>query len=139
MAPHGKGGPRRGAKGSAPAAGLPRVYEGPEVLSALLEQAGSALGAAEVSGRFAAAQASGRDRSEVIPTLFPAEPHFDSPDQARRLYGNLFGLWDRIAAGQGAGDDAPELAGGELPPPPLPERGSLGGDRIGPELVEAVW
>ncbi len=88
---------------------------------------------------FRRAHDAGEPRSAVIPGLFPTEPRFDSPDAARRLYGNLFGLWDRIAAGLGAHDDAPEVVPEPPAPPPLPERGAAEGDDLEPELVEAVW
>jgi hypothetical protein len=125
--------------------GITRTYEGPEVLSALLARAGCPLSAGEVASRFSAAQAEGRDRSEVIPSLFEAEPRFDSPDDARRLYGNLFGLWERVEGGQGVAVAAAAPVAATTPtpssplPPPLPERGALSGDRLTPDLVEAVW
>lgn len=117
--------------------GIPAIYEGPEVLSALLGRAGSPLLAEEVAERFAAAQRAGESRGEVIPGLFPAEPRFASPGDSRRLYGNLFGLWHRVAAGLGPIDDAPEVAA--RPPPPAPERGTLQGDRLTDDQVEATW
>jgi hypothetical protein len=114
------------------------VYEGPEVLSALLDRAGSPFGAVEVAARFSEAQKAGEPRGAVIPALFPEEPRFASPDDARRLYGNLFGLWARLAAGLGPHDDAPEVAP-EPELPPLPARGALDGDVLPADLVEAVW
>jgi hypothetical protein len=115
------------------------VYEGPEVLAALLAKAGSPHDAAEVAERFARAQAKGEPRSAVIPALFPEEPRYESPDAARRLYANLFGLWARIAAGLGPHDDAPEVVAEPPPPPPLPPRGLGTGNEVGADLVEAVW
>jgi hypothetical protein len=130
---------RQGKGGTGAPGGVPPVYEGPEVLSALLAQAGSPHHAEEVAARFAAAQASGEPRSDVIPSLFPEEPRFPSPEAARRLYGNLFGLWARIEAGLGPHDDAPEVLRTPPPLPPLPERGSLPGSRLTVAMVEAVW
>ncbi len=130
----GKGGDR--PSGSPSFAG---VYEGPEVLTALLAQAGSPYDAEEVAERFALARAEGDDRSEAIPALFEEEPRFPSPDEARRLSANLFGLWDRVAAGLGAADDAPEVAQPRRAPAAAPDRGSLAGDRLTPEFVEAMW
>jgi hypothetical protein len=118
--------------------GIPGIYEGPEVLSSLLARAGAPLAAEEVAERFRKAQAAGEPRSSVIPGLFPDEPRFASPEEARRLYGNLFGLWARLAAGLGVHDDAPDVWEPEAPPP-LPERGSQPGDVLTPELVERVW
>ena len=127
---------RRGAEG----VGVASVYEGPEVLTALLRKAGSPHAADEVAERFKQAQAAGESRSTVIPTFFPEEPRFETPEEARRLYGNLFGLWGRLAAGLGVHDDTPEV----VPEPEeevelLPERGSQAGDVLPPELVEGVW
>jgi len=129
---------RRGTGREAPT-GIAPVYEGPEVLSKLLERAGSPHDAEEVAAAFARAHKSGEPRSAVIPGLFPDEPHFDSPDAARRLYSNLFGLWARIAAGFGPHDDAPEVVPEPPPPPPLPERGSVSGDTVPTEIVDAAW
>ena len=115
------------------------MYEGPEVLTSLLERAGSPHDAEEVAGEFSRALAAREPRSAVIPGLFPEEPRFDSPDAARRLYGNLFGLWARLAAGLGPHDDAPEVTPEPPPPPPLTSRGTSSGDVVPPDVVEAVW
>lgn len=130
---------RGGGGGSGPPGGLPHVYEGPVVLGELLRKAGSPHDAAEVAAVFRRAQESGEVRSAVVPGLFPAEPRFGSPEDARRLYANLLGLWDRIAAGLGAHDDAPEVVPEPPAPPPLPERGAAEGADLEPELVDAVW
>lgn len=133
--------PRRKGRG-APAGGVAAVYEGPEVLSALLERAGSPFGVDEVAARFAAAIAAGELRSSVIPSLFEEEPRFATPDDARRLYANLFGLWGRIADGRGPHDDAPAVAPEPTPPPDpslLPERGAVGGTSPTADVVDAVW
>jgi len=132
---------RRGReKGGAGLSGLPPIYEGPEVLTALLRQAGSPHAAEEVAAKFQRAQKAGEDRSVVIPALFPEEPHFPAPDDARRLYGNLFGLWGRLAAGLGMHDDAPDVVAEDEPPlPPLPVRGSVPGTLVPAALVEAMW
>jgi hypothetical protein len=129
---------RRGRGGEAPA-GIAPVYEGPEVLSALLGRAGSPHDAEQVAAAFARAQKAGEPRSAVIPGLFPQEPQFDTPDAARRLYSNLFGLWARLAAGLGPHDDAPEVVPEPPPLPELPERGSVPGDLVPADLVEAAW
>lgn len=128
---------RRG--GQSPSGGVAPVYEGPEVLTALLERAGSPHDTEEVAAAFTRAQAAGEPRSAVIPGLFPEEPRFDSPDDARRLYANLFGLWARLASGLGPHDDAPDVVPEPPPPPPLPARGSAPGDTVPLETVEAVW
>jgi hypothetical protein len=132
---------RRGEEARGPA--IPHVYEGPEVLSSLLARAGAPLPAKDVAERFRAAQARGDARGEAISALFTAEPRFGSPDDARRLYGNLFALWDRLAAGGAVEDDVPaaepdEDAAAE-PAPPLPPRGAAEGDELTADVVEAVW
>lgn len=109
------------------------------MLDALLARAGSPHDAAAVTDAFRRAQAAGETRAAVIPGLFPDEPHFESPDAARRLYANLFGLWARLAAGLGPHDDAPEVAPEPPPPPELPERGATPGNVVPSDLVEAVW
>jgi len=122
-----------------PVTGITPIYEGPEVLAALLAKAGSALDVDEVAARFTAAHASGEQRAAVIPSLFEEEPHFAGPDDARRLYGNLFGLWGRIAEGRGPHDDAPELVDEPPEPPALPERGSVGGSSPPADVVDGMW
>lgn len=127
-----------------PPGGVAPVYEGPEVLGALLTRAGSPFDVDEVAARFAAAIAADEKRAAVIPTLFEEEPRFASPEDARRLYANLFGLWARIVDGRGPRDDAPELAPEPTPPPPpatlpLPERGTVPGSSPTSDVVDGVW
>ena len=128
---------RRRGKDAAPS--IAPVYEGPQILSALLRKAGSTSPVEDVVKIFQRAQAANEPRSAVIPTLFEDEPHFESPEDARRLYSNLFGLWARLAAGLGAHEDAPEVPSEPAAPPPLQERGSVAGDHLTAELVETVW
>jgi hypothetical protein len=125
-------------RGREAAQGIAPVYEGPEVLTALLARAGSPHGTDEVAARFTEAQKAGEPRGAVIPGLFPEEPRFAAPEEARRLYGNLFGLWARLAAGRGPHDDAPEVVA-EPELPPLPDRGALDDEVLPADLVEAVW
>ncbi len=115
------------------------MYEGPEVLDALLERARSPHDAAAVTETFRRAQAAGEPRAAVIPGLFPEEPHFESPEAARRLYSNLFGLWARLAAGLGPHDDAPEVSPEPPAAPELLERGCAVGTTVPADVVEAVW
>jgi hypothetical protein len=128
---------RERREGAAP--GIAPQYEGPQVLDGLLARAGCPLTAAEVEERFREAMAAKVERSDAVPALFDEEPRFDSPDDARRLYANLFGLWSRVRAGFGAqADPAPT----PLPvpePQPVPERGSVTGREVPPDLVEIVW
>ncbi|BDG02792.1 hypothetical protein [Anaeromyxobacter oryzae] len=130
---------RRRGKPDDATPGIVPAYEGPEVLEALLRKAGSPSGADDVIATFQRAQAAGEPRSAVIPALFPDEPRFATPEDARRLYSNLFGLWARLAAGLGAHDDAPEVVPEASEPPPLPERGAISGSIVPADLVEAIW
>lgn len=75
-------------------ASFERRFEGAAVLADLLEEGGSPYGPEEVLGQFRQARKSGLAPSDVIPTLFPEEPRFRDPGQARRLFQNLLGLWD---------------------------------------------
>ena len=127
---------------------LPGVYEGPVVLTTLLARAGSPHDAEAVTERFRAAQVDKQERSDVIPALFEEEPHFASPDEARRLYGNLFALWDRLARGMTVVDEDAETTPAPIPLPPpmipkvavtLPPRGETPGLLLPVRLVEAVW
>jgi len=133
---------KRTRKTAAP--GITPIYEGPEVLSALLAKAGSAFDVDLVAARFAAAIEAGEPRAAVIPSLFEDEPRFGTPEEARRLYGNLFGLWGRIVEGRGIHDDAPDV----VPEPPailepgpvaLPERGTGAGSSPPSDVVDGVW
>jgi hypothetical protein len=97
-----------------------------------------------VAARFASAQQAGAERAATIPGLFPAEPRFASPEEARRLFQNLFGLWERVdRGGLGAvaavGESKVPDDGPSPEPPPLPERGTTPGERVLPGIVEAVW
>lgn len=132
--------PRKGGEG--PPRSITPVYEGPEVLRALLQRAGSPFDVDEVAARFAAALAAGEQRSTVIPSLFEEEPRFATPDDARRLYANLFGLWGRVADGRGPRDDAPAVVPDATPPPQaplLPERGATSGSSPTSDVVDGVW
>ncbi|GEJ56685.1 hypothetical protein AMYX_14260 [Anaeromyxobacter diazotrophicus] len=130
----------RGAGPSGRAGGLPAVYEGPEELSALLARAGSPHDADAVAERFREAQRLGHERADVIPGLFEDEPRFASPEDARRLYGNLFALWDRLARGLSISREEPEAPPPLAPPAAaLPERGASPGTVLPPALVDAVW
>jgi hypothetical protein len=120
------------------AGGIEPAYESPEVLTELLRRAGSALTASDVASRFRDAQAQGGRREVVIPALFEGEPRFASPEEARRLYANLFGLWARVKTGTNGDPHAPP-APAPQEAPPLPPRGSQRGPRLDAALVDAVW
>lgn len=118
------------------------MYEGPEELSAQLARAGSPHDAEAAAARFREAQRLGEERSDVIPGLFEDEPRFASPEEARRLYGNLFALWDRVAHGLSISRQEPaeEVAPpAPAPAPELPHRGAAPGAILPAPLVDAVW
>jgi len=126
--------------------GLARIFEGMDVLDRLLARAGAEVDGRGATSRFAAAIAEGKLPPEVIPGLFPKEPRFGGPEEAMRLYGNLFGVWDRLASGEDpAALEAAEPAAEEeaLPEGPpaveLPPRGSVQGREVPYEVVEGTW
>lgn len=116
---------------------LPRTYEGEAILSELLALAGSAATAAEVKELFREALAAHETPATTFPELFEGEPRFPSPDIARRLYGNLFGLWDRVARGV---LEEPRVRE-EKPPPPemVPPPPPLEVAVVTDEFVEAAF
>lgn len=134
---------------------LPRVFEGKEVLDRLLGELGAQVDARGAVRRFAAAIAEGKEPPEVFPGLFTEEPRFRAPEDALRLYGNLFGLWDRLEEGE----DPEELLAAQPPPRgeagngetedvdeivlepqvELPPKGSVPGTEVPVEVVEGTW
>ncbi len=113
-------------------------FEGPQTLDELLELSGSPCDTAEVLARMQAAQAEGEPRDAVIPTLFEGEPHFASPEVARRLFQNLLGLWEMVGEGrpvrldEGPRPPRPKKVKPVPPPPFAPGEPSA-------EFVEAAW
>lgn len=140
-----KGGTRKAPR-------LERIYEGIEILDALLVEAGAEVDGSQAIARLATAVAERRPASEVIPALFPSEPRFAGSEYAMRLYGNLFGVWDLLLAGR----SPEELSSTRAPAPPpveeelgpeeggpmeyaLPARGSIPGEVVPFEVVEGTW
>ncbi len=78
---------------------LVRKFEGREVLQTLLTATGSLADAEDVAEVFRQAAEVEAPPAAVIQALWEDEPRFESPAQARRLFGNLLGLHDLIAAG----------------------------------------
>jgi hypothetical protein len=135
---------------------LERIFEGAEILDALLRSTGSPLSTHDVLGRMQTAIAEDGFPGDVIPRLFENEPRFADPVIARALYGNLLGLWDLLSQGEDpaalgrlplqTGGDAPD--GVQTPvrprraarPPPPPRRPEPFGE-AGPDLdfVESAW
>jgi hypothetical protein len=110
-----------------------RRFEGADILGGLLELSGSPYGPEEVLHAFRDARKAGLPASDVIPTLFPEEPHFADRETAQRLFQNLLGLWD-LAPGK-VTLTIPEARPKKrkpVPPPPL------GGRDPDPEWVETV-
>lgn len=120
---------------------LPHRFEGEAVVSELLERAGCPYGYEDVVFEFRAALEEDPDTppSDIIPLLFEEEePRFRSPEESRRLYANLLGLWDRLR-------DAPRgplaVLQDEAPPatfPAAPE-GAAAGTAVPPDYVEWAW
>lgn len=144
------GGSSRGGSESSPSM-ISRVFEGKDVIDRLLDRAGAEVDGRGAMDRFAAAIAAGKQAAEVIPGLFPKEPRFGGPEEALRLYGNLFGIWDRLVGGATAdelsalvgrppmAEEEPEEPSPSLPPIELPPRGSVQGVEVPHEVVEGTW
>lgn len=113
-------------------------FEGADTLDGLLSLAGANVDARQAAEAMAEAAAEGRSPAEVFPGFFDQEPRFPDPEIARRLYENLFGLWEAVKAG-----GRPEaLLKGERPERVKPVRPEApGGWGEGPEeaWVEAAW
>lgn len=118
---------------------LPRHYEGKGVLQALLQASGSELGAEAVAVRFGEVLARRGTPDEAIPSLWAGEPRFASPDLALRAYGNLFGLWDRLAAGLPAEPGAVASEGQVAERAPAPRPDPLGEGPLTEAFVESAW
>lgn len=75
---------------------LERNYEGQVVLNTLLESSGCELSEPDVLEEFRCGVEEGSEPSDIIPLLWEREPRFPSPEEARRTFSNLFGLWDIV-------------------------------------------
>jgi len=94
-------------------------FEGKEILDGLLDLAGCSLDSAGVLELFQEALVQRQAKSDVIPALFAQEPRFPDPSMAKRLYENLFGLWEVAATGGSISLDQPaRLVKAEPPDPP---------------------
>ncbi len=120
---------------------LERRFEGRARLDALLAKAGSLADSEDVAEAFREALETVEPAAamhEVVRGLFDDEPRFASPAEARALYGNLFGLWDLLAAGQKVDlSQPPPKERAPRPPPPQPP-GAFG-DAPDEAWVEEGW
>ncbi|MGZ3460173.1 MAG: hypothetical protein ACXU86_16925 [Archangium sp.] len=113
-------------------------FEGAQVLDGLLQLAGTSHDSLTVLAHMRQAHAEGRPSQEVIPSLFQREPHFDSPELARRLFQNLLGLWDLVQEGKsvrleaGPREPRPKKQKVEPPRPFVPGEPDTA-------FVEAAW
>lgn len=111
------------------------------MLEELLGKAGCTYTVAEVRAEFEASLEEDPETppAQILPLLFETEPRFSGPDEARRLYGNLLGLWDLVAARAGGGA-LPVLGDAPAGPPPLPEapEGAAEGPEVPADYVHRV-
>ncbi len=105
-------------KEQAELAELERRFEGRARLQALLEKAGVLADVEDVAEAFRAAQKDDVPAATVINALFEDEPQFGSPQDARALFGNLFGLWELLQTGANVDLKAP-LERPKAPPAPV--------------------
>jgi hypothetical protein len=87
---------------------LERIFEGRQVLDSLLSQCGSLADTEDVYGAFVKAAQSQSGAAVVIDALWEDEPRFSSPEQARRLFSNLLGLFALVESGQKVRLDVPK-------------------------------
>ena len=109
------------------------------MLQGLLELAGSPLDAQAAVARLKEGLEQGRSPGEVFPSLFEGEPHFPNPELARKLYQNLFGVWDLLEEGKVVDLRPPqEKAPRVKKPKPVPPKPFHPGE---PDegYVEAAW
>jgi len=117
---------------------LEHRFEGREILDELLAIAGSPFDSEVVVDTFRDAQSEGDGPSEVFSVLFDGEPLFPSVEIARRLFQNLFGLWDLVASGETVlldGTQKRVKVKKEKLPPPEP----FGAEEPSSEFVDAAW
>ena len=77
---------------------LKREFEGEETLTLLLNQTKCEFTFDEVVEEFECGIEEGSQAGEIIALLWEREPRFKDTKTAQRTFGNLFGLWDLIAA-----------------------------------------
>jgi hypothetical protein len=121
---------------SVPDDDVARRFEGRAILDPLLERSGALADTEDVVEAFRRAVSEGLPAPVVIQALWEDEPRFESPEAARRLFGNLLGLYGLVAAGGAVDLTLPAVpvarARAERPPP---------FDEAGPDegFVEAAW
>lgn len=117
---------------------LPRRYEGQAALQRQLAAAGTVADVEDVVGAFQKAIAQGVPANVVIAALWDEEPRFDSPDAARRLFGNLLSLYELVERNEPL-DLAPGAPPRELPRAKAPKPDAWTGDAPDEAYLEACW
>lgn len=110
-------------------------FEGAEVLEELLALAGARLDAEGAAAEIREGLSEGKAPGEVFPGLFEGEPRFPDPRIAKRLFENLFGLWEVVRSGKPPTGARPPKPKHEKPAPP-PAWGPGGPET---EWVEQAW
>jgi hypothetical protein len=115
---------------------LSRRFEGRGALDPLLLRAGSVADTEDVVEAFTQAVRDGVPSAVVIQALWEDEPRFESPEEARRLFGNLLGLFELVASGASV-DLSLAAAPRRRALAPRPE--PFGDAGPGEGFVEAAW
>jgi len=115
---------------------LERRFEGRQALDPLLVRSGTQADTEDVVEAFARAVREGIPAPVVIQALWEDEPRFESPEEARRLFGNLLALHALVAAG--AEVDLAEAAA-PVKRERAPRPGPFGGEGPTEDFVEAAW
>src|SRR5687767_12590014 len=120
-----------------------RAFEGRAVLDELLQLTGVPLDTDGVVVRMREGLRNRESTSAVIPSLFNGEPRFPDPSLAHRMFQNLLGLWDLLAAGatippdvKSAGAERPKRVKRPTRPDPPGHFPDQGPDEA---WVEAAW
>ena len=77
---------------------LKREFEGEDALTQLLVESGCTYTYHEIIQEFECGIEEGSQAGEIVSLLWEREPRFKNVATAQRTFGNLFGLWDLIAA-----------------------------------------
>lgn len=115
---------------------LERRFEGARVLTELLAPTGTLADVEDIAQAFQEAHAAGAPPQAVISALWEDEPRFASPDDARRLFANLLGLYELVASGVSVDLSVPS---GRLPPRPRASAPEPFAEEPSEGFVEAAW
>lgn len=116
---------------------IDRSFEGQGVLQKLLTRSGALADVEDVLGAFQEAVKKNVPAPVVIQALWDDEPRFDSSKDAARLFGNLLGLYELVAAGKKVDLQAPRALQVKREKAQRPE--PFGEKEPDDAFIEAAW